>query len=208
MTEKEKEQGTKEKILSVANQLFAEKGFDGTSIRDIASVAEVNVAAINYHFENKEKLYCHLFEVNYLWMKEGIEKIGEDESLSLAEFTWKIFNFFLSHGSSLMNSFKIFLTSSVEISDELCGGGDDFGPPGKEAFLKVLTREVGDQVPFEDRHWAMRMIFANIVHFSVTMQTPMFKKKMEQTKFFSEEENKKSIMMLVEALLSKITVNR
>jgi AcrR family transcriptional regulator len=205
MTEKEKEQGTREKILKVANELFAKSGFDGTSIRDIATKAEVNVAAINYHFENKEKLYCHLFEVNYLWMKEGIEKIGEDESLSLADFTWKIFNFFVENGSSLMNSFKIFLTNSVEINDDICGGGDDFGPPGKEAFLKVLTREVGEEVSFEKRHWAMRMIFANIVHFSVMMQTPMFRKKALSAKFFSPEENKRSIYMLVEALVHKIT---
>ena len=38
---------TKSKILNVAQDLFAEKGFDGASIRDIAQRADVNIAAVN-----------------------------------------------------------------------------------------------------------------------------------------------------------------
>ena len=43
-------------ILQVAEKLFAEKGFDGTSIRDIAKDANVNVAMISYYFGSKEKM--------------------------------------------------------------------------------------------------------------------------------------------------------
>jgi AcrR family transcriptional regulator len=43
-------------ILSVAEQLFAEKGFDGTSVREIAKIAKINVAMISYYFGSKEKL--------------------------------------------------------------------------------------------------------------------------------------------------------
>ena len=43
-------------ILQVAEQLFAEKGFDGTSVRDIAKIANINVAMISYYFGSKEKL--------------------------------------------------------------------------------------------------------------------------------------------------------
>ena len=43
-------------ILQVAEQLFAEKGFDGTSVRDIAKLANINVAMISYYFGSKEKL--------------------------------------------------------------------------------------------------------------------------------------------------------
>ena len=43
-------------ILQVAEQLFAEKGFDGTSVRDIAKIATINVAMISYYFGSKEKL--------------------------------------------------------------------------------------------------------------------------------------------------------
>ncbi|MDN3677349.1 TetR family transcriptional regulator [Flavobacterium paronense] len=43
-------------ILQVAEQLFAEEGFDGTSIRDIAKKANINIAMISYYFGSKEKM--------------------------------------------------------------------------------------------------------------------------------------------------------
>lgn len=44
------------KILLVAEKLFAEKGFDGTSIRTIAQEANINVAMVSYYFGSKEKM--------------------------------------------------------------------------------------------------------------------------------------------------------
>jgi AcrR family transcriptional regulator len=46
----------REQILAEAEKLFAEKGFDGTSVRDIAHNAGVNLAMISYYFGSKEKL--------------------------------------------------------------------------------------------------------------------------------------------------------
>ena len=43
-------------ILGIAETLFAKNGFDGTSVRDIAKEAGINVAMINYYFESKENL--------------------------------------------------------------------------------------------------------------------------------------------------------
>ncbi|WP_264563713.1 TetR/AcrR family transcriptional regulator [Flavobacterium sp. N3904] len=43
-------------ILEVAERLFAEKGFDGTSIRDIAKEAKINIAMVSYYFGSKEQL--------------------------------------------------------------------------------------------------------------------------------------------------------
>jgi AcrR family transcriptional regulator len=43
-------------ILHAAEKLFAEEGFDGASIRNIAKVANVNIAMISYYFGSKEKL--------------------------------------------------------------------------------------------------------------------------------------------------------
>jgi AcrR family transcriptional regulator len=43
-------------ILRVAETLFAEKGFDGTSIRDIAKEAKINIAMVSYYFGSKEQL--------------------------------------------------------------------------------------------------------------------------------------------------------
>jgi AcrR family transcriptional regulator len=53
---------TKSKILAIAEKLFAEKGYDGTSIQDIARTAKVNKALIYYHFKNKQDIIDSLFK--------------------------------------------------------------------------------------------------------------------------------------------------
>lgn len=47
---------TKTNILDAAERLFAEKGFDGTAIREIIRAANVNVAAVHYHYGSKEEV--------------------------------------------------------------------------------------------------------------------------------------------------------
>ena len=48
---------TRDRILKAAERLFAERGYEGTSVRAIVAKARVNQAAINYHFDGKEGLY-------------------------------------------------------------------------------------------------------------------------------------------------------
>lgn len=48
---------TEQKIIEVAKNLFAEKGFHGTSIRDICKTAGVNISLISYYFGGKDELY-------------------------------------------------------------------------------------------------------------------------------------------------------
>jgi len=48
---------TRERIMKAAGRLFAERGYDGTSVRAIVAKARVNQAAINYHFGGKDGLY-------------------------------------------------------------------------------------------------------------------------------------------------------
>ena len=48
---------TRERVMKAAERLFAERGYEGTSVRAIVAKARVNQAAINYHFAGKEGLY-------------------------------------------------------------------------------------------------------------------------------------------------------
>ncbi len=52
---------TKEKMLRAAESLFSEHGFSATSVRMITAEADVNLAAMHYHFGSKEKLIAELF---------------------------------------------------------------------------------------------------------------------------------------------------
>src|SRR5277367_4422518 len=53
---------TKSKILDVAENLFGNQGFEGTSLRDITAKAQVNLAAVNYHFQSKDSLIDAIIE--------------------------------------------------------------------------------------------------------------------------------------------------
>ena len=52
---------TEEKIKSTALLLFLERGFERTSIREIARKAKINIALLNYYFRSKENLFDSIF---------------------------------------------------------------------------------------------------------------------------------------------------
>lgn len=56
--------GTRERILRTAEQLFASRGFNEVSVRDLASEAEVNIASIGYHFGGKVGLLSEVYRRN------------------------------------------------------------------------------------------------------------------------------------------------
>ncbi len=69
-------------ILNTAENLFASKGFEGTTVRDIAEKAGVNVAMISYYFGSKEKLMVALFEHKTGHIKMRVESLLKDTSIT------------------------------------------------------------------------------------------------------------------------------
>jgi TetR/AcrR family transcriptional regulator, regulator of cefoperazone and chloramphenicol sensitivity len=53
---------TKERIIDIAGHIFGKEGFKATTIRKIAEASEANIAAVNYHFRDKEGLYRAVLE--------------------------------------------------------------------------------------------------------------------------------------------------
>jgi TetR/AcrR family transcriptional regulator, regulator of cefoperazone and chloramphenicol sensitivity len=67
---------TRERLLDVAEQMFAEGGYAATSVRDITRVAECNLASVNYHFGGKHNLYFEVLRRRIAgWRKERIASI-------------------------------------------------------------------------------------------------------------------------------------
>jgi len=53
---------TKERILQVAEELFAERGYEGTRTRDIAERAKINISTLHFHWKSKEELYTAVYQ--------------------------------------------------------------------------------------------------------------------------------------------------
>jgi len=66
-------------ILEVAEILFAEKGFDGTSIRNIAKVAKINIAMVSYYFGSKERLLESLIIYRTSDLKNQLENLLKED---------------------------------------------------------------------------------------------------------------------------------
>jgi len=69
-------------IINSAEKLFAVTGFDGTSVRDIAQEACVNVAMISYYFGSKEKLMEAVFEQRTNNIRIKVENLLQNEELT------------------------------------------------------------------------------------------------------------------------------
>ncbi len=57
---------TRERILDEAEALFANNGYHAVSVREITTAAQCNLAAVNYHFGNKQNLYLEVFRSRWL----------------------------------------------------------------------------------------------------------------------------------------------
>ena len=68
-------------IITVAEKLFSVKGYAGTSVREIAESAGVNIAMISYYFNSKEKLMEAIFAVRTGHSTEKLEKLLQDHTL-------------------------------------------------------------------------------------------------------------------------------
>jgi len=68
-------------IINTAESLFASKGYDGTSVRDIADEAGINIAMISYYFGSKEKLMQALIEERTDQVRLRVERLLNDNSL-------------------------------------------------------------------------------------------------------------------------------
>lgn len=93
-------------ILEVAEILFAEKGFDGTSIRDISKVAKINVAMVSYYFGSKEKLLESLVLFKTSGLKEQLVNLIE-ENLEPIEKINKLITLYINRLNSNKGIYRV-----------------------------------------------------------------------------------------------------
>jgi AcrR family transcriptional regulator len=67
---------TKDRLVAAATTLFAERGFHGTTVRDIAELADANVAAGNYHYGSKKALYLEVLRAQFAAVRALLDARG------------------------------------------------------------------------------------------------------------------------------------
>ncbi|NRA63335.1 MAG: TetR/AcrR family transcriptional regulator [Pseudobacteriovorax sp.] len=169
---------TKERVLQAAKKLFAEKGFAGTSIREIAEESEANVSAINYHFRSKQGLYWAMLHEAHEWLANGTKQVCE-KAKDPEDMIAQLFTFLTEDTTYLMSTMRSLLSDSGEHatgSTEYC---DQFnatpGMPGYEFLARFVRTQLQDDPPEEAIFWAVNSIFSTTIHMALMSSTMKFK---------------------------------
>lgn len=100
-------------ILDTAEKLFAEHGYDGTTVRDIADAAAVNLAMISYYFGSKEKLMESLFTERMSAVKIRLETLIQTKSLAPFEKVELLVDEYINRIINKQPFYKIMLCEQV-----------------------------------------------------------------------------------------------
>ena len=100
-------------ILEIAENLFAEKGFEGASVRDIAENAGINIAMISYYFGSKEKLLEALFAYRFEDAAQKLEKLLQNKALSSMQKMEAMIDYYIDKFLQQRNFHKIMMREQV-----------------------------------------------------------------------------------------------
>jgi AcrR family transcriptional regulator len=156
-----------EQLIDIAIRLFARKGYEGTSLRDIADEAGITKAALYYHFPNKEALYERI-------VLESMQRLVESVREAMRS------------GPTPVDKVRIFMLSSADFLDRsrnswIAGSnafwsGSDVDPRGAAVFLRdeyehllrdcITTAIAEGQFRKVDPAMAGRMLLSMLNHIS------------------------------------------
>ncbi len=108
---------TKDRILHAAEELFAAQGFATTSLRQVTSRADVNIAAVNYHFGSKDNLVNEVF-------RKRMDEMSAQRLAALAAAKQ-------THPGELEPVLAAFVEPALAMAQDRHGGG---------AFIRVIAR--------------------------------------------------------------------
>ena len=106
-------------ILIIAEELIAKKGFEGTSVRDISTKANVNVAMISYYFGSKEKMMASLYQYRVQKTREHFSEFAETIKEGKPEMQMREIIKYLTTQLFKYNYFHGFVTQELRHTEHL-----------------------------------------------------------------------------------------
>jgi AcrR family transcriptional regulator len=119
-------------ILAIAEQLFADNGFDGTSVRDIAQLANVNLAMVSYYFGSKEKLLEALVEDRAGYTLGILEELNKNQTLTPWDKIDRLVEFYVE---KIMNNYRFHCILSQQYNQTR-------STEIKELIIKIKSRNL------------------------------------------------------------------
>lgn len=194
---------TKENIINQAGELFALKGFNGASIRDISRACDVNIAAINYHFQSKENLFIDVVRSHYSHLEREVESISK-RPIEMDVFFVQVFRMLVDHSSMVLNTFKLFMNDQVHPGDDLLlSERGTFGPPGIDFAMAKMKKDY-PTINETNRFFVVKNLFFVICHSALALSCPVLKKRATKEVGYTKKDHEKNIKHLFRALITSV----
>jgi len=169
----EEKHETKERLLDAAESLFACKGFDDVSIRELAAAADVNVAAVNYHFQGKENLFHQVIMRRFVVQRdrtlEALEEVlGTAENPGVAPVIKALVEEYLKGTLSTPGGSSFMMVLAREMHSQHSHSSSAFFKEMVMPIFQAYSAALMDVRPCltqDQVNWLMASIIGQIHHF-------------------------------------------
>jgi len=147
---------TRERLVVTAGEIFSEKGFDETTVREICTAAGANVAAVNYYFGDKQQLYLETVRRAHQRRAGQVPLPGAESSTGhpadrLAELTETLLTRMLGTSAAPWET-RLMMREVLQPTAACREMVEDYFRPLFDRFLEVLDEVLPDDTPRHRRH--------------------------------------------------------
>ena len=150
---------TRARILQCALDVFAERGFAGAGVRDIASAAGVNHGLIRYHFKDKDGLWRAAVDFLFERLHDEMKEPEEVSTLSNAERARHSFHRYVHYCAKHPEHARIMVQESIRDSSRLTWAVNQYIKPDHETQKKramlLVEQNIYRDVPLETLNYIM-----------------------------------------------------
>ena len=190
--------------MEAAERLFAEKGFAGTSVRDIAEAASVNLAMISYYFGSKEKLLEAMFTHRGEHYKLQLQNILKNDALTSIQKVEKLIEEYIERVFRKQNFHKIMVREQMANNDGPVAKLIYELKTGNQALIKQLINEGQRKGEFK-KNVDVSFLMMTLVGTASQLTTAQhFYRKVNQLEGLSQEEFEKHVKKKLGAYLKTL----
>lgn len=163
-------ENTRARIVEAAGRVFAERGFEGATVREICQLANANLAAINYYFGDKSKLYLEAVRRAHQWRVElaslPVWKSGTPAQTRLTDFIRTLLTRMLAGGETTWHT--QLMMREMSRHDSACGElVIDYIRPQFELLKEILSELAPSDMPEEKLHLVAFSVVGQCLYYRV-----------------------------------------
>ena len=158
---------TRHRLLEAAGEIFAEKGFQKATVREICDRAAANIAAVNYHFRDKDRLYVEVIQhAHHCGTEDPLPEWppGTAPTVKLREYIRRMLTRMLDERRPAWHA-QLMIREMTEPTEACVALVESYLRPRYERLDEILTELVSLETSAADRHLIAFSIVGQCLHF-------------------------------------------